>query len=531
MIRHRMDPLVRATAIGFLALLLVGTSAAQGAGMLSASQVTPGLGTLTESARIVAIARMVRNGQIRAPLSSSDGMAILQGTTGFIRAGAIGQLASLFKADLSAQEAAVILGPTLSEDHRHQAILVLVSAKRLRSSLGEEDAALLLQGTTGFIRAGAIGQLASLFKADLSAQEVTMILGPTLSEGNRVHAIAILARAKRFGTPLGEEAALLLKGITQGNRAAAIWELAPYLRANLPGLAIATILGRNGELTEGNRHNAIVGLARAGKLRACLSGDDMNLIMLGVTGPMQVTAKAAIADAAKPQCVTAVFSNPALLRVLNQTGSWEYQRAVAASSPISNLWGYKDGDGFSSSFTSSFEPIDSMKITIGNKTITLQAYPNVGQDGKYDFNGAFQCTALISEYLSLLGFRNAPLAIPNGREAVTALTTGANREFFSPIDSTVAPQPGSIISMETGTGGVPNKYGHVAIVKGATQISDNTIRVNLIEQNLHGVNGFPVNRTIELTRDATGAWSGTHAIVSGGNTYKVLNWTTPIALP
>ncbi len=246
MTRHRKHPLVRAAAIGLLALLLLGIRVAQGAGMLSASEVTTGLGTLSEVNRLYAITRMVSDGQIRAPLSSSDGAAILQGTTGLVRSGAIHQLASLLNADLSAQEAEVILGPTLSEGNRRHAILVLVSAKRLRSPLSEEDAA------------------------------------------------------------------LLLKGITQGNRAVAIGVLAPYLRANLPGLAIATILGRNGELTEFNRFNAIVGLASAGKLRACLSGDDMNLIMLGVTGPMRVTAIAAIADSAKPQCVTTVFSSPAV---------------------------------------------------------------------------------------------------------------------------------------------------------------------------------------------------------------------------
>ena len=241
---HRV---VLAVAIGFLTLLVCEPRAAHGAGILNASEVITTLGALNESNRSNAIAIMARSGQVRSPLSGSDGAAILQGTTQASRTASIGELGALFKTDLSGQEAEAILGSEA-----------------------------------------------------------------TLSGSNRSNAIAALARAKRFGPSLSEDAAQALKGTTEASRAAAIGEMAPYLRADLPGLAIATILGRSGELTEGNRSNAIAALARAGKLRACLSGDDMNLIMLGVTGQSRVSAIAEIANSAKPQCVTAVFSETAI---------------------------------------------------------------------------------------------------------------------------------------------------------------------------------------------------------------------------
>jgi hypothetical protein len=79
----------------------------------------------------------------------------------------------------------------------------------------------------------------------LSGQEAAAILGPedVLTDGNRQNAIAALARAKRFGPSIGEDAALALKGATHASRAAAVVELAPYLQSGLPSQAAAAILG------------------------------------------------------------------------------------------------------------------------------------------------------------------------------------------------------------------------------------------------------------------------------------------------
>ena len=338
---------------------------------MSAAQAAKTLGDLREGNRQGAIAALARSGQIASPVSGSDGALLLSGTTQGARAGSIGELATLFKTDLSGQEAEAILGSetTLSEGNRQGAIAALARGKRFGPSLGE-DAALALKGTTqgaragsigelapylraglsgqaiatilgggpllsegnrqGAIaaiarsgkkplplsrtdgtailqgctqgaRAGSIGELALLFKLDLSGQEAEAILGPetTLSEGNRLSAIAALARAKRFGPSLGEDAALALKGTTQGARAGAIGEIAYYLRGDLAGRAIAAILGDARVLSEGNRLSAIAALVRAGKLHAGLSAEESVLILDGTSGQARVAAIAEMANATK----------------------------------------------------------------------------------------------------------------------------------------------------------------------------------------------------------------------------------------
>ena len=329
---------------------------------MTASQATQRLGNLREGSRQSAIAVLARSGQIASPLSGSDGASLLSGTTQGARAGAIRELAALFKGDLSGQETEAILGTeaTLFEDNRQGAIAALARAKRFGPSLSEDaalalkgttqrsragsiaeiapylragvtgqtiatilgagpllsdgnrqgaiaaiarsgkkplplsgaDGAAILQGSAHVARAGSIGELAPLFRSDLSGQEADAILGSetTLSEGNRQRAIAALARSQRFGPSLSEDAALALKGTTQGSRAGSIAEIAPYLRAGLTGQAIATILGDGSLLSEGNRAGAIAAIARSGKKPLPLSGAEGAAILQGTTQSARVAS-------------------------------------------------------------------------------------------------------------------------------------------------------------------------------------------------------------------------------------------------
>lgn len=208
---------------------------------------------------------------------------------------------------MSAGEVAVTLG-NLTNYNRSNAIAAMARNGQIRSPLSGADGAAILQGVTGASRTYGISELAALFKTDLNGQEAEAILGPenTLSNYDRSNAIAALARAKRFGPSLGEDAELALKGAAGASRTHAISEISPYLRTDLPGQAIATILGSGDILSNYDRSNAIAALARAGKMRACMSGDEMNLILSGATGASRTYAIAEIANAAKPQCVAPV---------------------------------------------------------------------------------------------------------------------------------------------------------------------------------------------------------------------------------
>ncbi|EHK57047.1 hypothetical protein MAXJ12_11777 [Mesorhizobium alhagi CCNWXJ12-2] len=180
-----------------------------------------------------------------------------------------------------------------------------------------------------------------------------------------------------------------------------------------------------------------------------------------------------------------------------------------------------------------FEPIDEMKLVIGGEEKTLSAYANIRDDGTKDaLDGPFQCTALIADYLSVMGFKNAPRAIPNGKNVASTLGTGKNAEYFQ-YSSTgaIAPTVGTIVSMDAGAGGVADNVGHVAIVKGVEPVGTDKIVVTLIEQNatVNGEAGFAVNRKITFTRDSNGKWSAEHKF--GSYSYNVLNWVTPVRLP
>lgn len=347
-------------------------STAVAAATLSVGDVVNALAGLREGNRNGAIANFARSGQLPNSIGATDGAAILQGTTQGARAGAIGELANLFKGDLSGKEAETILGPesTLSEGYRQTAISALARAKRFGPSLGEDsalslkgvtqaaragaiseiapylsanlpgqaiatilgsgtilseanrqiaitsiarsgkkplplggpDGAAILQGSSQGARAGAIIELAPLFKPDLTGQDAALILGSgiTMSEVTRQNAITALARARRFGPSLAEDAALMLEGTTQGNRAGSIGEIATYLRQGLSGQQLAAILGDSTSLTESNRQNAIAALARAGRVRQCISALELSLLMVGTRQGSRANAIGEAANFANP---------------------------------------------------------------------------------------------------------------------------------------------------------------------------------------------------------------------------------------
>lgn len=205
---------------------------------------------------------------------------------------------------MSGADVAFKLG-NLTEVNRWNAIAEMARSGQIDSPLSSDDGVIILQGISQGFRANAIADMAPLFKSDLSGKEAEAILGTEtiLSEDKRWNAISALARAKRFGPSLREDAALALKGTTQGYRANAIGDLAPYLPADLSGQAIATILGSETLLSDHKRRDAIIALTRAGKMRACMSANDMNLILSGMTERLRASAMYEITNAAKPQCV------------------------------------------------------------------------------------------------------------------------------------------------------------------------------------------------------------------------------------
>lgn len=307
----RMVPRFAHACLVMLALL----ASVNAAFAMSGIDAARSLGDMREGHRYNAITAMARTGQIDSPLSASDGAAILQGTTQVSRSAAIAQLASLFKADLSGAEAAAILGAeaTLSEGNRYNAITALARAERFGPSLAE-DAALALQGTTQVSRAGAIAQIAPHLRPAISGRAVATVLGDArlLAEGNRYNAIAALARSTRAKQPLAPlDVVSILDGTTQVSRAGSIAQLATWIAAGLSGDDAAAILGRGGELTEGNRYNAITALARAGRFRGSLTGDEMAAILQGTTGQSRAAAITQIASAAMRQIAsTPIAANP-----------------------------------------------------------------------------------------------------------------------------------------------------------------------------------------------------------------------------
>ncbi len=229
------------------------------------------------------------------------------------------------------------------------------------------------------------------------------------------------------------------------------------------------------------------------------------------------------------------FDAPALVGTPNQVGGTSSQVSAAASGTSVTTWGYDASLNriIPNGGTTKYQPVDSMNLAISTSTgtiyQTIYAYPNVNAYGQKDaINGPFQCTALVAQYLSALGFKNAPLNLPNGNQVATQLGTGPNAQYFqfSPTGA-YAPKVGSIVSFSATGSDAP--FGHVAIIKGITQPDPNTIIATLIEDNLtvHNTNTFAKNREITF-HYSNGKWV---EVPTASAIVSVVNWVTPVTTP
>ena len=283
----------RAAGIADLAPYLKANLTAQQAATILGS--TGELESWDRARAIQSIARSRTLGPLDAEASQ-----MLQGTTASSRVASVADIAPYLKTDLTAPQAAAILGSAdkLEGWDRARAIQSIARAKKL-GPLGA-DAALMLKGTSESSRAAAIADLASHLKTDLAAQEAAAILGSVdeLKGWDRARAIQSIARTKKLA-PLGQEGALLLKGTIESSRAAGIADLAPYLETDLTAAQAAVILGTAEELAGWDRARAIQSIARAGKVRAGLAEVELAPVLDGTTGSAKAFALAEL-RAAKP---------------------------------------------------------------------------------------------------------------------------------------------------------------------------------------------------------------------------------------
>ena len=254
---------------------------------------------LTDGNRSNAVAALARAKRFGPSIGGDAGPA-LNGATQGARATAIGEMAPYFRPDMRGQDVAAILGTAqvLSEGNRANAIAALARAGRMPRNTTGTEAEMMLVGATQGARATAISEMAAAFKSDLSGPDLALTLGPAtdLTDGNRSNAVAALARAKRFGPSIGGDAGPALNGATQGARATAIGEMAPYFRPDMRGQDVAAILGTAQVLSEGNRANAIAALARAGRMPKDLTGAEAELILAGTTQGARAMAIAEMAQ-------------------------------------------------------------------------------------------------------------------------------------------------------------------------------------------------------------------------------------------
>jgi hypothetical protein len=229
--------------------------------------------------------------------------------------------------------------------------------------------------------------------------------------------------------------------------------------------------------------------------------------------------------------------SPALAGTQNQVGAGVQWVGTPATKKTIMTWVYDSSRSPGAHLTSETvtvpSEISTMSIDVNGVNKTIYAYADVDKDGTSDpFNGLFQCTSLVSQYLAALGFVIAPPSIGDGK-GVAYWLSSKDAEYFQYSDSGLNPPAvGSIISMNAGTGGVPDKTGHVAIVKGETQPDANTIVVTLIEDNMtfdHGAT-YAVDRTMTFTKGKNGQWVS-HYTTPAGNSYDVVDWVTPTKLP
>jgi surface antigen len=189
-----------------------------------------------------------------------------------------------------------------------------------------------------------------------------------------------------------------------------------------------------------------------------------------------------------------------------------------------------------------------MTIVVGGVTKYLSAYANIDPSGtkypngyvsgdpssSFSYSGPFQCTALVAQYLSLLGASSAINDISNGGNVAANLSSKDPSQFASSNGGALAPQIGSIISFADVVAGVTEPVtaaypGHVAIVKGITYSDDGkTIVVTLIEDNLtiKSQSTFAVDQTVTLV-DVNGLWVPSSRALTSDFSLAVTGWATP----
>ena len=247
------------------------------------------------------------------------------------------------------------------------------------------------------------------------------------------------------------------------------------------------------------------------------------------------------------------FIAPALQGTPDQNNGALGQKIGNSQGSAITTWGYDPScNCVKANFgQTTFAPIDTMTIVVNGQTKTLSAYANVdptnGQKYEnngtdYALNGQFQCTALIAQYLSLLGIP-APGQLPPGNQVASFLAK-YDGQYFNSSPQT-APEVGTIISMNVwvNVNGVlePDTDGHVAIVKGITYTNSTTLVATLIEDNatIKGSDTFDVDRTITFTLQ-NGVWTAQPSYIVGTSTNgspvapletTVVDWVTPTSLP
>lgn len=146
----------------------------------------------------------------------------------------------------------------------------------------------------------ALALFASMSAAgQMGGVDVTSTLGE-LRGSHRYAAIASLVKRGQISSPLSAaDGAAILQGTTSSARSASISQLAALFAADLNGVEAATILGDEATLVESHRFAAIAALARAGKFRADLTGDEMALVLNGTSRSARSASISVIAKSAQ----------------------------------------------------------------------------------------------------------------------------------------------------------------------------------------------------------------------------------------
>ena len=234
---------------------------------------------VSESTRFDLIDDFKKADRIKTDLLASDVVEILKGTSASYRTASIKVIASQIADNLKGEELGGVLGDT-EGSKRHDAIVFLNKANKIKAGLSSSDATAILKGTSSSYRAASIRVIASLIADNLKGEELGMILGDT--EGSKRHeAIVSLNKANKIKAGLSSsEAAAILKGTSSSYRAASIQVFASQIRSNLKGEELGDILA---DMEGSKRYDSIVYLNKADKIKVNLSAPEVAIILKGIS--------------------------------------------------------------------------------------------------------------------------------------------------------------------------------------------------------------------------------------------------------